>query len=290
MPPSEFQDKPPTPSGAALDIAHVRAQLSAGRLGLTLHYFEKIGSTNTQAREFAERGAAEGEVVIAETQTHGRGRLSRRWESPPFKNLSLSFILRPRLSPRHAPQITLAAAVALVETAGSFLPRHPSIKWPNDILVDGKKLAGILTEAACDTGRVEYVILGIGLNLNYRADAMPEELRHRATSMADLIGRNVSRESVLVRLIQDLDRCYGELEESGFEALRPRWEAHFALRGQRVQVEVGGQTVIGLAQGIDREGALIVEDEQGQRRSIVAGDVIPLETDTEIHATRHRYR
>jgi BirA family biotin operon repressor/biotin-[acetyl-CoA-carboxylase] ligase len=170
------------------------------------------------------------------------------------------------------------AAVALAETVGFFIARPPAIKWPNDILVDGKKLAGILTEAACDAEHVGYVILGIGLNLNYRVHAMPEELRDRATSMADLTGKNVSREGVLVRLIQDLYRCYGELEEAGFEALRPRWEGHFALRGRRVRVELGDQTVIGRAQGIDREGALIVEDEQGRRRSIVAGDVIPLES------------
>ncbi|MGH7855084.1 MAG: biotin--[acetyl-CoA-carboxylase] ligase [Candidatus Binatia bacterium] len=278
MSPSELQDIPQSPSGAALDIARVRALLSVNRLGAAFHYFEEIGSTNTHARELAERGAGEGEIVIAESQTQGRGRLGRRWESPPFTNLYLSFILRPKLPPRHAPQITLTAAVALVETVGSFLPRYPAIKWPNDILFDGKKLAGILTEAACDAERVAYVILGIGLNLNYRVDAMPEELRQRATSMADLTATKVSRESVLVRLIQDLDRCYGELEEAGFDALRPRWEAYFALRGRRVRVELGDQTVIGRAQGIDREGALIVDDEQGQRRTIVAGDVVPLET------------
>ena len=278
MAPSDVQGIPPAPSGAALDIARVRAHLSGNRLGATFHYFQQIGSTNTHARELAQCGAGEGEIVIAETQTHGRGRLGRRWESPPFSNLYLSFILRPKLPPGHAPQITLAAAVALVETVGSFLPRHPSIKWPNDILVDGKKLAGILTEAACDAERVDYVVLGVGLNINYSVAAMPGALRQRATSMADLTGANVSRESVLARLIQDMDRCYGELEESGFESLRSRWEAHFALLGRRIEVELGGQRVIGMAQGIDREGALIIADEQGQRRRVVAGDVIPLET------------
>ena len=278
MSPSESQSIPSAPSSAALDIPRVRARLSTRRLGTVFHHFSEIGSTNTRARELAESGAAEGEIVIAEAQTQGRGRLGRRWESPPFTNLYLSFILRPKLPPRYAPQITLAAAVALVETVGSFLPRPPAIKWPNDILFDGKKLAGVLTEAACDAERVAYVILGIGLNLNYRVDAMPEELRARATSMADLTGTNVSRESVLARLIQAMDRCYGELEASGFEALRPRWEAHFGLRGRLVRVELDGQAQIGRARGIDREGALIVEGEDGQRRSIVAGDVIPLES------------
>lgn len=278
MPPSERKGRPSAPSGAALDITHVRARLSPRRLGTRFHYFTELDSTNTRARELAENGAPEGEIVIAESQTQGRGRLGRRWESPPFSNLYLSVVLRPSLPPKHAPQITLAAAVALVETVGSFLPRPVAIKWPNDILIDGKKLAGILTEAACAAERIEYVILGIGLNLNYRAEAMPEPLRQKATSMADMAGKNLSRETVLARLIHDLDRCYGELEESGFAALRPRWEAHFGLRGRRVRVELGDQTIIGRAQGIDREGALIVETEEDQRRRIVAGDVIPLES------------
>ncbi|HEY5542303.1 MAG TPA: biotin--[acetyl-CoA-carboxylase] ligase [Candidatus Binatia bacterium] len=278
MPPSERKAILSAPFSAALDITDVRARLSAKRLGTRFHYFAELDSTNTRARELAESGAAEGEIVIAESQTQGRGRLGRRWESPPLSNLYLSIVLRPGLPPKHAPQITLAAAVALVETVGSFLPRPPVIKWPNDILIDGKKLAGILTEAACDTECVQYVILGIGLNLNYRAETMPETLRQRATSMADRAGENLSRETVLVRLIHDLDRCYGELEESGFAALRPRWEAHFGLRGRRVRVELGDQTIIGRAQGIDHEGALIVETDDEQRRSIIAGDVIPLET------------
>jgi BirA family biotin operon repressor/biotin-[acetyl-CoA-carboxylase] ligase len=278
MPPSERKAILSAPFSAALDITDVRARLSAKRLGTRFHYFAELDSTNTRARELAESGAAEGEIVIAESQTQGRGRLGRRWESPPLSNLYLSIVLRPGLPPKHAPQITLAAAVALVETVGSFLPRPPVIKWPNDILIDGKKLAGILTEAACDTECVQYVILGIGLNLNYRAETMPETLRQRATSMADMAGENLSRETVLVRLIHDLDRCYGELEESGFAALRPRWEAHFGLRGRRVRVELGDQTIIGRAQGIDHEGALIVDTDDEQRRSIIAGDVIPLET------------
>jgi len=278
MPPSERKAILSAPVSAALDITDVRARLSAKRLGTRFHYFAELDSTNTRARELAESGAAEGEIVIAESQTQGRGRLGRRWESPPLSNLYLSIVLRPGLPPKHAPQITLAAAVALVETVGSFLPRPPVIKWPNDILIDGKKLAGILTEAACDTECVQYVILGIGLNLNYRAETMPQTLRQRATSMADMAGENLSRETVLVRLIHDLDRCYGELEESGFAALRPRWETHFGLRGRRVRVELGDQTIIGRAQGIDHEGALIVDTEDEQRRSIIAGDVIPLET------------
>jgi len=278
MPQSEVSGISRSPSSASLDLARVRVLLSPKRLGSAFHYFTEIASTNTQARSLAERGAAEGEIVIADSQSRGRGRLGRRWESPHGANLYLSVILRPKLLTRFAPQITLTAAVALVETVAAFLIQPPVIKWPNDILVGGKKLAGILTEAACDAARVQYVILGIGLNVNYRVDAMPDELRPRATSLADLTGEDLSRESVLVRLIQDLDRCYGELEESGFEALRLRWEAYFGLRGRLVRIDLGDQTLTGRALGIDREGALLVQDEHGQRRTIVAGEVVPLES------------
>jgi BirA family biotin operon repressor/biotin-[acetyl-CoA-carboxylase] ligase len=267
----------PSP-GAPLDLALVRERLGSARLGSKFHYFQEVGSTSSHARALAENGAAEGEVVIAESQIQGRGRLGRRWESPPLANLYFSIVLRPTLPPAHAAQITLMAAVALAECVGTLIPQPPAIKWPNDILVQGKKLAGILTEACCDTARVDYVILGVGMNVNLGVEAMPETIRQRATSLSVLSGENLSREKVLSGLIQHLDRCYGILEASGFEALRPRWEAYFNLGGRRVRAESGDQAVIGVARGIDPRGALLVEDESGALRTIIAGDVIPLES------------
>jgi BirA family transcriptional regulator, biotin operon repressor / biotin---[acetyl-CoA-carboxylase] ligase len=274
-PPSSLPGAVP---GAPLDLARVRQKLEAKRLATRFHYFSEIDSTNTRARELAEQGAAEGEMVVAEAQTYGRGRLGRRWESPSLANLYCSVILRPTLAPAHAPQITLMAAVALAEAISSFIPQKPTIKWPNDILVNGKKLAGILTEAVCRPERIEYAILGIGINVNYPVDVMPEELRHRATSLLELTRLHVDREIFLRRLIQDLDRCYGDLEQSGFEAIAPRWEAHFGLRGRRVRVELLDQVVVGRALGIDREGALLVEADDQTLQRVIAGDVIPLET------------
>lgn len=267
----------PHRAATPLDLAEARQGLETKRLGVKFHYFSETDSTNSQARRLAEAGAVEGEIVVAEAQSQGRGRLGRVWQSPPLANLYLSILLRPNLPAVNAPQITLMAAVALAETVEFFLGRAVAIKWPNDIFFEGKKLAGILTEAACDSERVQYVILGIGLNVNYSVHAMPAELRARATSLAQLNGHPVVRESVLRRLIQDLDRCYGELETAGFEALRARWEARFIWRGRRVRVELGDQTLTGRALGIEPGGALIVEADDGQRRSIVAGDVIPLE-------------
>ncbi len=246
------------------------------RLGIKLHYFSEIDSTNKQARELAEKGALEGEIVIAEQQTRGRGRLGRNWVSPPFLNLYLSVILRPKLPPAHAAQVTLMAAVALADTVAGFTPDTPAIKWPNDILLRGKKLAGILTESSITAERVNYVILGIGVNLNYPHALMPEAIRERATSLMECAGKTVSREAFLGRLIHDLDRCYGILGEAGFDAIAPQWEAYFNFRGERVRVEGGGEALAGIAKGIDRDGALIIEREGGQYHRVFAGDVIPL--------------
>jgi BirA family biotin operon repressor/biotin-[acetyl-CoA-carboxylase] ligase len=263
---------------AALDLSVVSAALADSRLARKFHYFSKIGSTNSYARELAESRATEGEVVVAEAQTQGRGRLGRTWQSPPYANLYFSTVLRPKLPPAQAPQITLMAAVALAETVSMFIPQAATIKWPNDILVEGRKLAGVLTEAACDAERLHYVILGIGVNLNYRLDAMPDEIRERATSIAEITGKSISRESFFIRLIHDLERCYGELEVAGFAAIAARWESHFGLRGKAVRVELLDQRLEGRAQGIDVDGALLIEDQQGKLQRVIAGDVIPLET------------
>jgi BirA family biotin operon repressor/biotin-[acetyl-CoA-carboxylase] ligase len=260
-----------------LRLSEISSELTAGRLGRKLHYLLEVDSTNTHARRLAESGAAEGEIVIAELQTLGRGRLGRSWFSPPYVNLYLSVILRPKLAPLAAPQITLMAAVALADTVASFGPCEPVIKWPNDILVFGKKLAGILTESSLTSDGIDFVILGIGVNLNFPAAHMPRELRERATSLIELSRDPVNREAFLRRLIQDLERCYGILEESGFDAIASRWNSRFTLRGKRVRVEMTDEVILGAARGIDRDGALLVEDDTGKMRRVVAGDVIPLE-------------
>jgi BirA family biotin operon repressor/biotin-[acetyl-CoA-carboxylase] ligase len=269
-------EAPALSTDAPLDIDTIRQSCAAGTLGGKFHYFTDLDSTNIYARALAERGAAEGEVVLAEAQFNGRGRLGRRWVSPANVNLYLSIILRPKLPLADAPQITLMAAIALVETLQSFLPVSPIIKWPNDVLVGDKKIAGILSEMACDAQRVKFVILGIGVNVNYPVALMPDELCRRATSVYEWRRETVSRERVLERLIHDLDRCYGKLQDCGFAALAPLWQSHFGLRGRRVRVELVEQVVLGTALGIDREGALIVQDDRGEMQKIIAGDVIPL--------------
>lgn len=256
----------------------IRNHLQPGRLGRKIHYFSEIDSTNRFAFKLAEGGAAEGEVVIAESQSGGKGRLGRSWFSPPGLNLYLSVILRPKLPPADAPKLTLMSAVALAEAVQGFLERPPAIKWPNDITVGGKKLAGILTESSCDFERLDFVIVGIGVNLNLARDLLPDEIRDRATSLLVLTGKPVDRNFFARELIQSLDRCYGELESRGFSWVARRWESYFELRGRRVRVEMGDERLSGIARGIDGDGALIVEDAGGRLQRVIAGDVTPFET------------
>ena len=256
-----------------LKLHEIQDGLVSKRLGTKFHWFHEIDSTNSYARRLAEQGAPEGEVVIAEQQSRGRGRLGRSWVSPPYANLYFSVILRPLLLPIHAPKITLTAAVALADAVAAFDSRPPAIKWPNDILIDGQKLAGVLTESSCTSERIEFVILGIGVNVNFPKNQMEDAIRGRATSLMEVEQKFVSREQFLRRLIQALDRCYGILQESGFGAVAPRWEAYFGQRGQKVKVELEDGVLIGKAKGIDEDGALIVQTSDGVWRRIVAGDV-----------------
>jgi BirA family biotin operon repressor/biotin-[acetyl-CoA-carboxylase] ligase len=164
----------------------------------------------------------------------------------------------------------------LSDAVAGFSPVPPSIKWPNDILAGGRKLAGVLTEAVADSRRIEFVILGIGINVNYAVESMPPEIRERATSLSILAGQRISREDFMRRLIQDLDRCYAVLQEEGFAPLASRWESHFGLRGRSVRVVMTDGVIEGRAVGIDTDGLLILEGTGGRRR-IVAGDVIPVD-------------
>ncbi|MFQ5682015.1 MAG: biotin--[acetyl-CoA-carboxylase] ligase [Candidatus Binatia bacterium] len=265
------------PFGAPLEPDKIQKGLLTARLGNRIHYLLQTDSTNAYARKLAQEGAVEGEVVIAEAQVAGKGRMGRSWVSPPGVNLYLSVILRPRLSPVHAPQLTLMAAVALAETVWSFISFPPEIKWPNDILVGGKKLAGILAESSCETHKILFVVVGIGVNLNYLPERMPAAIKQSATSIMALMQMPVDRIAFTRRLIQDLDQCYGDLEAKGFASVAPRWESFCRLKGQKVRVTMIDRSIIGKAMGIDDDGALILKDEGGARHKILVGDVIPID-------------
>ncbi len=264
------------PAAEILSAERIQSCMATRQFGRAIHCLDQVDSTNLFARRRADEGATEGEVVFAEEQTRGKGRLGRTWFSPPHLNLYFSLILRPRFAAAQASHITLMAAVALAETLESVLPGPPEIKWPNDILVHGRKLAGILTESSCEGMRVRFVILGIGVNVNVPADLMPATIRDNATSLYQLTGQEFDRNRLAGLLIQGLERCYKDLTGDGFAAMAGRWERYFRLKGRAVQIQMLDQVTRGTAIGIDAEGALIIRDEDGVTQRILAGDVFPL--------------
>jgi BirA family biotin operon repressor/biotin-[acetyl-CoA-carboxylase] ligase len=246
--------------------------LATHDLGHGIHYYETLDSTNQLAFRLAHDGAEHGEVVITEQQTAGKGRRGRTWVSPPGLNLYFSAILRPELPPQRAPELTLVAAVALTEVlreAGA----EAFIKWPNDVQIDGRKVAGILTELSAEPERVHFVVLGVGVNLNAQPEHFPEDLRETATSLSLALGQKVPRALFAASLWNRLEEWLDLHLETGFDAIRQRWKELSSTLGQDVLVRTDRREFRGLAEDIDASGALLVRTEDGSVERVLAGDV-----------------
>jgi len=256
-----------------LTPSEVKPILKTKWMGKTIHYFPTVDSTNSKAYQLALNGAEEGEVVIAELQEKGRGRLGRSWFSPPFLNLYLSIILRPKIPPHQAPLITLMAAVATAEAIWKFSGLASSIKWPNDILLRERKIAGLLNEIQSEMDRIHFVILGIGMNLNMDAKMFSEEIRNGATSLKREMGEMISRKDFLQTLLQELEDWYTIFLREGRAPVVEAWRKWAQVKGKPVKVTSFGETLVGMALDIDSDGALILETKNGERKRVVAGDV-----------------
>ncbi|HUG37148.1 MAG TPA: biotin--[acetyl-CoA-carboxylase] ligase [Candidatus Limnocylindrales bacterium] len=257
----------------------LRAGLVTRWLGHRIHYFDRTDSTNRVAADLARQGAAHGDVVVAEGQTAGRGRLGRSFFSPPYQNLYHSIVLRPSLTTAEAPTIILAAAIAVAEAVADEVggTEGVEIKWPNDVLLGGLKTSGILMELAAEATRVGFLILGIGVNLNVDRRTFPDDFRALATSIASHTGRPVERLGFTRRLWVTLESVLDLHAARGFEALRPRFQAFFHMAGRRVRVaDLDGTETVGIASDIDADGALLLRGDDGARRRLVAGDVTVL--------------
>ncbi|MEW6273286.1 MAG: biotin--[acetyl-CoA-carboxylase] ligase [Thermodesulfobacteriota bacterium] len=234
---------------------------------------DAVDSTNRLAAELARGGAPEGTVVIAEQQTAGRGRLGRTWASPANVNLYCSIVLRPAVPPLEVPRLTLVAGLAVAQAiAATGEQLAPQIKWPNDVLLDGRKVAGVLTELEAEAERVRFVIVGIGVNLNAARGDFPRELARKATSLALATGERVDRAAFTGRLLGALETAYEVFRTRGFAALRARYEAFHCLPGRRVSID-GRPPTSGVVRGVDDDGALLVETKGGEVRRVVAGEV-----------------
>ncbi len=242
-------------------------------VGKDIVFFEEVDSTNRVAKQLAQKGAAAGAVVVAEAQGKGRGRLERPYFSPAGKGIWFSVILRPHILPQEAPKCTLLAAVAVAMAMKRF-GLKAEIKWPNDILHEGKKLTGILTEMSAELDRVNYIVIGTGVNVNMEEKDFPEELRGKATSLAIMKGEKLPRVAFFQAVLEALDELCTVLEEEGFAPIVARWREYAVTLGQDVHVigVTGRGSFDGRAVDIDEEGALLVETADGVRR-VLAGDV-----------------
>ncbi|NPV03518.1 MAG: biotin--[acetyl-CoA-carboxylase] ligase [Syntrophaceae bacterium] len=241
-------------------------------IGRRIEFHEEVGSTNTEAMRLALEGAPEGTVVLADAQSEGRGRLDRTWESPPSGNLYLSVVLRPDIPAARASLIPLTAGVAAADTLSQYCPGRVRLKWPNDVLIGGKKICGILTEMRTRGDRVHFLIVGIGVNLNMRPLDLPRELRETATSLRIETGGEIDRLDFAVRLFESLERWYRVFLGGGGEAIRERWLQCADLVGKRVEVVHGKTTERGTVVGLDPAGALLLEGETGVQQ-VLAGDI-----------------
>ncbi|MBW2314431.1 MAG: biotin--[acetyl-CoA-carboxylase] ligase [Deltaproteobacteria bacterium] len=254
----------------------IQAGLETRWLGREIHWFDETGSTNDVAHELARGGASHGTVVIAEAQTKGRGRHGRAFFSPQYRNLYNTFVLRPEIHVSQAPTLVLAAAVAVADAVAEAVGDDDAvqIKWPNDVLLGGRKASGILMELAAEATRVRYLVLGIGVNLNVEREAFPEEFRAVATSVAAHRGAPIDRAAFARSLYGTLETVLDLHAEGGFDAVRPRFEARFHMVGRPIRVrDVGGPELAGTAEGIDADGALLVRDATGVTQRVLAGDV-----------------
>ncbi len=241
-------------------------------LGRRIIAYKKIQSTNLVAHSMAVSGAAEGTMIVAEEQKRGRGRFGRSWHSPPGLGLYFSVILKPKIPPAKAPGLSLIAAAAVVDTINDYTDNDAKIKWPNDILVKGKKTAGILTELSAEIGRTNFVIVGIGVNINHTKNDIPAEIADKATSLRISIGKKLRRVEFLQNLLLNLENEYILFKKYGLDRIRDKILKYSSLLGSDVDLKEGRKTISGRVLDIDMEGRLVV-DVDGEIRVFTAGEV-----------------
>lgn len=257
-----------------IDQHELRAHLDGTRVGRQLEFTKLTGSTNADAFRLAENGAIEGTVVLADSQTGGKGRRGRLWSSPAGVNLYCSVILRPAIMPHEAPQLTFLSAVAVARAIELTTRLTPEIKWPNDLLISGKKVAGLLNEMSAETDGINFVILGIGVNLNMTADQFPGDLRHPATSLLLESGIRVDRSRFTGTMLNELDRLYTDFLAHGFGPVREEWQQRCNANGHQVLVsDSGTECTGGRFVGIDSDGAMLLRSDEGTMHRITCGDV-----------------
>lgn len=254
------------------NIDELRSYFFRRTIGRKIEYHEEVESTNAEALLLAQQDAPEGTVVIAEAQSSGRGRLDRIWESPPALNLYLSVIFRPDIPAVSASIIPLMIGVAVAEVISQYCRGRVRLKWPNDVLIEGRKICGILTEMRTRADRVSFVIAGIGVNINMQKLHFPRELRETATSLRMETACDIDRLDFAVRLIETLERWYRIFLNGGEDHVRQTWLKYADIIGKRIEVVFKSDIQRGTVVGLDENGALLLQGETGLQQ-VLAGDV-----------------
>ena len=250
----------------------LKQQLNGKFIGHQLHYYEEIGSTNDEAFRLGLAGAPEGTALIANSQSTGKGRMQRVWHSPAGSNIYTSIILRPEITPSRTPQMSILAGVAVAEVLESYCPDRIKLKWPNDVLIDGKKVCGILSQVKTAVGEVDFIVLGMGINVNISYGQFTKEICNLATSLAIETGREISRQELIISLYENLAKWYKQLLKDGFGRIKEKWLSISPMIGQTVQVMFREEAVNGKTTGLDEDGSLILLAVGNKEFKVSAGD------------------
>ncbi len=249
-------------------------------LGKEIHIYRQVSSTNSIARQMAISGAAEGTIVMSKSQLSGKGRLQRQWVCPPGQGLLMSMVLRPEINLPFVPQLTLLGAVVIAETIKKVTGCSAGIKWPNDILINDKKVCGILAESSFSGRRAEFVILGFGINVNLDTNQLPTDCQATSTSLSLELGRHVSRIKVLEQFIVSWEEHYREFAKAGHPYLRRNWIEHNVTLGRNLTIQKDKDSIHGVAIDISGNGGLIVKLADGSLAEFLAEDVSLSKKDT----------
>jgi BirA family biotin operon repressor/biotin-[acetyl-CoA-carboxylase] ligase len=246
--------------------------LNTAFMGRTAYYYEETGSTNDCIKALLHKGACEGTIAVAEMQTKGRGRMGRQWHSTKGKGLWMSLLLQPTLPVTDIPKLTLMSVVALRKAIYQETGADAEIKWPNDLLLNGKKICGILAELGGEVDRMSHLVIGMGLNINQTLRDFPMDLREIATSLRIQLGRTVHRLRLIQVVLECLEQAYHQVNTSGFSEVLDECRKYSATLGRKVTIRDGARVLTGFAQEITNEGGLTLIQESGEKATVFSGD------------------
>ncbi|WP_445492230.1 biotin--[acetyl-CoA-carboxylase] ligase [Niallia sp. 03133] len=252
----------------------IRFGLKTKSIGRSIYYEETVESTQKIAHKLSIEGAENGTLVVAEEQLGGKGRLNRQWHSPKFKGIWMSLLLRPNIPLMHAPQLTLLTAVAVVQGIEEITGVQAQIKWPNDLLINGKKVTGILTEMQAESDRIQSVIIGIGINVNQELGDYPEDIQSIATSLAIETKEIWNRAQIIQAILMQIEKLYTLFLENGFYPIKLLWESYAVSIGKKVTARTLAGNMQGIALGITDDGVLLLKDENGETHHIYSADIL----------------